>query len=70
MGSLRITYECALEGDAYGVDPLDFSPWFQHNLTAADYIYSSKLTHRHDSSASVEPMLSIQTPEASLALLT
>jgi hypothetical protein len=62
-----------MEADAYKVDPWDFSPWSQHILAAAaaaDFMHCCSLTHRYDSSASVEPVLPIQNPEANLALQT
>ena len=59
-----------METDACEVEPYDFSPLSQHILAAADFMHCCSLTHRNDSSASVEPVLLIQKPEASLALQT
>jgi len=64
-----------METDAYEVEPWDFSP-LSRNISAAaaaaaaDFMHCCSLTHRNDSSASVEPVLLIQKPEASLALQT
>ena len=59
-----------METDAYEVEPWDFSPLSQHILAAAYFMHCCSLTHRNDSSASVEPVLLIQKPGASLALQT
>jgi hypothetical protein len=61
-----------MEADTYEVNPREFSPLSQHILAAAaaDFMECCSRTQRNDSSASVEPVLSIQKPEASLALQT
>ena len=67
----EISYtESTMEAQEYEVDPWELYPWSQHILAAADFMQCCSFTHRNDSSASVEPVLSIQKPEASLALQT
>ena len=67
----EISYtESTMEAQEYEVDPWELYPWSQHILAAADFMQCCSFTHRNDSSASVEPVLSTQKTGASLVLQT